>query len=93
MLIMLNLFMQCRENCGACCIAPSINSPLPDMPNGKPAGVRCLHLSDDYLCKIFTSSERPSLCDEFKASLDVCGVNQEQALQLISVLEVETSPD
>lgn len=84
--------MQCRENCGACCIAPSINSPLPDMPNGKPAGMKCLHLADDYLCQIFTHPARPSLCDEFKAGIDVCGTNREEALQLISILEIETSP-
>lgn len=84
--------MQCRENCGACCIAPSINSPLPGMPNGKPAGMHCLHLSDDYLCNIFTHPERPSLCDEFKASVDVCGSNRKEALQLISILEIETCP-
>ena len=32
--------MDCRRNCGACCIAPSITSPIPGMPQGKPAGVR-----------------------------------------------------
>jgi hypothetical protein len=30
----------CRPDCGACCIAPSISSPIPGMPHGKPAGVR-----------------------------------------------------
>ncbi|WP_429347626.1 hypothetical protein [Paraburkholderia sp. Clong3] len=27
----------CRPDCGACCIAPSISSPIPGMPNGKPS--------------------------------------------------------
>lgn len=85
--------MQCRNSCGACCIAPSINTPLPGMPNGKPAGVKCLHLSEDYLCKIFTDPARPNLCDEFKAGIDVCGTNREEALQLITILEIETSPN
>ena len=85
--------MQCRNSCGACCIAPSINTPLPGMPNGKPAGVRCLHLSEDYLCKIFTDPARPKLCDQFKAGIDVCGTNREEALRLISILEIETSPN
>lgn len=84
--------MQCRINCGACCIAPSINSPLPSMPNGKPAGMHCLHLGDNYRCKIFTHPDRPNLCDAFKASMDVCGSNREEALQLISILEIETAP-
>ena len=34
--------MDCRPGCGACCIAPSINTPLPGMPHGKPAEL--LHL-------------------------------------------------
>ncbi|MGO2368564.1 MAG: YkgJ family cysteine cluster protein, partial [Serratia sp. (in: enterobacteria)] len=32
--------MDCRADCGACCIAPSISSPIPGMPNGKPANTR-----------------------------------------------------
>jgi hypothetical protein len=32
----------CRPGCAACCIAPSISSPIPGMPHGKPAGVRCI---------------------------------------------------
>ncbi|GLS92262.1 hypothetical protein GCM10007916_33320 [Psychromonas marina] len=62
------------------------------MPNGKPAGVRCLNLGEDYRCKIFGLPERPALCDGFKANLDVCGTSREEALQLISILEIETSP-
>jgi Fe-S-cluster containining protein len=30
--------MDCRIGCGACCIAPSISSPIPGMPNGKLLG-------------------------------------------------------
>ena len=76
--------MECRQKCGACCIAPSINSPLPGMPNGKPAGVRCVNLSEHNLCQIFGQPERPQLCDGFKAGIDVCGATREEALQLIS---------
>jgi Fe-S-cluster containining protein len=28
--------LACRPGCGACCIAPSIASPIPGMPQGKP---------------------------------------------------------
>ncbi len=84
--------MECRKDCGACCIAPSINSPLPNMPHGKPAGVRCANLSKDNLCKIFGDPERPQLCDGFKAGPDVCGASREEALQLIALLEAETAP-
>ena len=82
--------MQCRPHCGACCIAPSINSPIPGMPNGKPAGVRCVQLSDDNLCQLFGLPQRPTLCDQFKADIEVCGDNREQALILISNLENNT---
>ena len=51
--------MKCREGCGACCIAPSISSPLPGMPLGKPAGVRCVHLSAEQLCQLFGQPQRP----------------------------------
>lgn len=26
--------LDCRSGCGACCIAPSISSPIPGMPDG-----------------------------------------------------------
>jgi hypothetical protein len=40
--------MECRSGCGACCVAPSINAPLPGMPQGKPAGVRCVPSAEMY---------------------------------------------
>lgn len=83
--------MQCRMNCGACCEAPSITSFIPGMPNGKPAGVRCINLSDDNLCLIFGREDRPKLCDSFKATADVCGTNRLDALYLISDLEAQTA--
>lgn len=82
--------MQCRPNCGACCIAPSINSPIPGMPNGKPAGVRCIQLDEQNSCRIFGEPGRPALCDQFKADPEVCGDNREQALELIRWLEEST---
>ena len=83
--------MDCRLNCGACCIAPSINSPIPSMPKGKPAGVRCIQLDENNLCRLFGLSERPELCSQFKAHGSVCGESREQALQLINVLELATN--
>lgn len=84
--------MQCRVNCGACCIAPSIASPLPKMPNGKPAGVRCAHLAEDLRCDIFNSPERPNVCADFKPTEDVCGKTTKEAIWLITALEQATSP-
>jgi hypothetical protein len=80
----------CREVCGACCIAPSISQAIPGMPNGKPAGVACVNLNQDYSCGLFGKADRPALCDSFQAEQSVCGNNREQALHLIAVLELAT---
>ncbi|MGZ8289600.1 MAG: YkgJ family cysteine cluster protein [Telluria sp.] len=84
--------MNCRENCGACCIAPSISSPIPGMPDGKPAGVRCVQLADDLRCKIFGKPERPACCSGLQASLEMCGTGREQAIRWIADLERATAP-
>ena len=83
--------MDCRLGCGACCIAPSITSAIPGMPDGKPAGVRCIQLSDDNLCMIFGSDLRPIVCGGFSATVDVCGTSNEQAMWIIADLESSTS--
>lgn len=77
--------------CGACCIAPSIHTPMPNMPQGKNAGERCLNLSNDNLCMLFGLPERPAFCAEFQAEVSVCGSSQEEAIQLIGWLEGATA--
>jgi len=79
--------MDCRTNCGACCIAPSISSEIPGMPGGKPAGVRCIHLTDDFQCAIYESDKRPQVCDDFKADPEVCGSCREEAIKILTELE------
>ncbi len=79
--------MNCRELCGACCIMPSISSSIPGMPNGKPGGTPCIHLTAQYQCGIFTSPDRPKVCDGFKAEKLVCGNNQYEALIILGQLE------
>lgn len=78
--------MECRVGCGACCIAPSISSDIPGM-GPKPAGVRCIHLTEDYKCAIFGKPERPSVCGGFKAELLLCGESREEALKILNSLE------
>ncbi len=85
--------MECRAGCGACCIAPSITSSIPGMPDGKPAGARCIQLSTDNYCLIFGKPERPAVCSRFTACPDVCGTNQEEAITLITELEHYTNTD
>ncbi len=77
--------------CGACCIAPSINTPMPNMPQGKKAGERCLNLNEENLCDLFGLPERPPFCGAFQAELSVCGDSQLEAIQLIGWLEGATA--
>ncbi|HJV63482.1 MAG TPA: YkgJ family cysteine cluster protein [Albitalea sp.] len=88
--------MNCRPGCGACCIAPSISSPIPGMPLvdgvSKPAGVRCVQLSSDNRCLIFGRPERPSVCASLRPTPDMCGDSPEQALRWLGVLERQTRP-
>lgn len=80
--------MECRIGCGACCVAPSISSPLPGMPQGKPAGVTCVNLDpESRRCRIWGTEDYPAVCRRFQPEPDVCGDNREQALQLMSRLE------
>ncbi|HKL72163.1 MAG TPA: YkgJ family cysteine cluster protein [Marinilabiliaceae bacterium] len=79
--------MECREKCGACCIAISISSPIPGMPNGKPAGMPCIHLTDNYQCLLFGSDERPQVCRGFKPEKIFCGNTQAEAIEILSNLE------
>jgi hypothetical protein len=85
--------MQCRTDCGACCIAISIRQPYYGMPAGKPAGIRCTHLATDMSCTLFGDKRRPDLCDAFAPERVFCGDNREQALMRLSHLEHHTLPD
>lgn len=80
----------CRAGCGACCIAPSITSPIPGMPDGKPAGVRCVQLDERNLCRLFGQSDRPAVCHAFDYDRTLCGLDNETALANIALLEAAT---
>jgi len=82
--------MNCRFDCGACCIAPSISSLIPGMNGGKKAGERCLHLTQDKRCKLFGKPERPKICGDFNAMEDCCGENFQEAMLLLETMERET---
>jgi Fe-S-cluster containining protein len=84
--------ISCREKCGACCIAPSISSPIPGMPDGKPAGIPCVNLDENFRCKIFNSPDRPAVCASLQPAADMCGSCQKDAIDYLSELERITSP-
>lgn len=85
--------MECRIGCGACCIAPSISSPIPGMPDGKPAGVKCIQLTEDNKCKLFGDARRPRVCFSLKPSIEMCGDSYEYAASHLRFLEEKTKPD
>ncbi|WP_133790160.1 YkgJ family cysteine cluster protein [Paraburkholderia silvatlantica] len=82
----------CRPGCGACCIAPSITSPIPGMPQGKPAGVRCVQLGEDLRCLIFGSPLRPACCSGLQPQPEMCGESRDEAIVWLTHLEAQTRP-
>jgi uncharacterized protein len=82
--------LACRMGCGACCIAPSISSPIPGMPNGKPAGVRCVQLTSDNRCAIFGRLERPAVCGGLRPEPAMCGADSAHAMAYLAALEAAT---
>ncbi len=83
--------MKCRPGCGACCIAPSISSPIPGMLQGKIAGARCIQLDAQNHCRLFGQSSRPTVCRSYTADPHTCGNSREEALQTLVALEIATS--
>ncbi|MFO1292441.1 MAG: YkgJ family cysteine cluster protein [Rubrivivax sp.] len=83
--------MNCRPGCAACCIAPSIGSPIPGLPGGKPAGVACVQLDEGLGCRLFGRPERPAVCRSLMPSKEMCGTSREHALTWLGALEIATS--
>ncbi|PYE50178.1 YkgJ family cysteine cluster protein [Paenibacillus barcinonensis] len=84
--------MECRAGCAACCIAISISSPIPGMPEGKPAGERCVQLTEDNRCAIFGQPDRPPVCSGLQAEEEMCGSTNQEAFERLAQLEHQTAP-
>jgi Fe-S-cluster containining protein len=84
--------MDCRAGCGACCIAPSISSSIPGMPNGKPAGVRCIQLGESNRCRLFGKPERPEVCRRLRPEPAMCGASRDEALETLARWEAVSAP-
>ena len=88
--------MNCRPGCGACCIAPSISSSIPGMPQGKPAGVRCVQLDEANRCRIFGDAARPAVCGSLQPGEEMCGASPDPdvtrtfAMKYLGLLETRT---
>jgi hypothetical protein len=62
------------------------------MPDGKPAGARCVQLTDHNRCEIFGRPERPAFCGSLQPSTEMCGGSREEAMLWLQHLEIETTP-
>ena len=63
---------------------------MPGMPEGKPAGVRCIHLDDNHLCRLHGRPERPAFCRGWQPDPAVCGNTFQEAMANIAALEEKT---
>lgn len=62
------------------------------MPDGKPAGIPCIQLTEDLRCAIFGQPERPACCSGLQASEEMCGDGRTYAITWLAALELATLP-
>jgi hypothetical protein len=62
------------------------------MPDGKPAGVRCLQLTDDFRCAIYGHPARPIVCQNLRPNEEMCGSTAREAYEFLARLERMTAP-
>lgn len=67
--------MKCLH-CGWCCT----NFEIPEI--NKQAGVRCQHLTEDNLCAIYYTNERPSVCYKHDFPSMVCPIGLKELKNL-----------
>jgi uncharacterized protein len=60
------------------------------MPQGKPAGVRCIQLTTDNRCAIFGDPARPKVCSSLRPEAEMCGTDNTHALTWLTRLESAT---
>ena len=61
------------------------------MPNGKPAGTRCVQLTEDNRCAIFGDPRRPAVCASLQPEPAMCGTDRAYALAWLARLETATA--
>jgi hypothetical protein len=62
------------------------------MPDGKPAGVRCVQLTGDNRCAIFGRPQRPAVCVQLRPDPVMCGTSSAAAMAYLQHLERQTAP-
>jgi hypothetical protein len=62
------------------------------MPQGKPAGVRCVQLTAENRCALFGRPERPAVCVSLRPRREMCGDSDAEAMRMLVQLEAATRP-
>jgi uncharacterized protein len=62
------------------------------MPQGKPAGVRCIQLDEQDRCRLFGDPRRPAVCGSLAPSAAMCGPGRAHAMRWLTQLEAATAP-
>lgn len=62
------------------------------MPHGKPAGVPCIQLDENYRCRLFGRPERPAVCRSLRPEPAMCGRDRDDALRGLTLLEAASRP-
>jgi hypothetical protein len=62
------------------------------MPQGKPAGVRCVQLDAQERCLLFGHRERPTVCVSLQPHTEMCGTSRAHAMAWLGHLERQTTP-
>lgn len=57
------------------------------MPQGKPAGVRCVQLDASDRCQLFGDPRRPAVCASLQPSAEMCGADRTHAMRFLDRLE------
>jgi len=64
---------------------------MPNVPNGKPAGVRCANLTDNNECILYGKPERPAFCIGYEPTPELCGRTFAEAMRNLIALERATA--
>ena len=62
------------------------------MPDGKPAGVRCVQLTADHSCLLFGHPTRPLVCETLRPTSEMCRDSAAAAVVWLTQLEAATQP-
>jgi len=60
--------------------------------DGKPAGVRCPHLTAETTCALFGTPARPATCTSLRPQLEMCGDSADAAMATLVRWERLTAP-